>query len=177
MGSQSFQNGKWPEQIRNRKKKQKVARYWHFYGRYGQLSKWLLKTLKSFREEFPDGLAVGDSTFSLLCLRFDPWPGTFHMPRAWCGGKKKKSFGEYHNAYISKDLHPRSLYQPNLSHLYTSIFLLYIHWNHELYNGIKISSYYRVKDWRKGSCLHSIFVGTVVVIIENKIAERKLCQS
>ena len=30
--------------------------------------------------EFPGGLAVKDSVLSLLWLRFDPWPGNFHVP-------------------------------------------------------------------------------------------------
>ena len=30
--------------------------------------------------KFPDGLAVKDSVLSLLCLRFDPRLGNFHMP-------------------------------------------------------------------------------------------------
>ena len=37
--------------------------------------------------EFSDGLKVKDSTLSLLCLGFNPWPRNFCMP--WCGKKKK----------------------------------------------------------------------------------------
>ena len=33
--------------------------------------------------EFPGGLAIKDLVLSLLWLRFDPWPGNFHMPWAW----------------------------------------------------------------------------------------------
>ena len=35
---------------------------------------------------------VEDLVLSLLWLRFDPWPGNFHMLRARSKKKKKKSF-------------------------------------------------------------------------------------
>ena len=33
---------------------------------------------------------VKDSVLSLLWLRFDPWPGNFHMLKVWPKKKKKK---------------------------------------------------------------------------------------
>ena len=36
--------------------------------------------------EFPGGLVVNGLVLSLLWLKFNPWPGNFHM--LWPGGKK-----------------------------------------------------------------------------------------
>ena len=38
--------------------------------------------------EFPGGLAVKDLALSPLWLRFNPWPGNFHMLQEW---PKKKN--------------------------------------------------------------------------------------
>ena len=48
--------------------------------------KWLIKI---YRQEFPGGLAVKDSTFSLLWRTFSAWPRNFHMPQVWQKKKKK----------------------------------------------------------------------------------------
>ena len=34
---------------------------------------------KNYQQEFPGGLEVKDLELSLLWLRFDLWPGNFHM--------------------------------------------------------------------------------------------------
>ena len=54
--------------------------------------------------ELPGGLAVKDLMLSLLWLRFDPWPGSFHMSA--CHGysqkkKKKKKKKENKNSFLA----------------------------------------------------------------------------